>query len=61
MKPFTRLASIIFGIMCIAHILRLIMQFQIVIGSYVLPIWISFFGVAVTAILSMALWKESKK
>jgi hypothetical protein len=61
MKPFTRLAAIIFGFICLAHITRIIVQFQIVIGSHTIPLWISFFGVAITAILSMALWRESKQ
>jgi hypothetical protein len=61
MKPFTKLASVIFGFLCLAHIIRLITQFQIVIGSHTLPFWISFFAVAFTAIMCMALWRESEK
>ena len=61
MKPFTRLASVIFGLICLAHIARVITQFQIVIGSHTLPLWISFFAIAFTAIMSMALWRESAR
>ena len=28
-KPFTFIAAIIFGIMCLAHILRLFVKFQV--------------------------------
>jgi hypothetical protein len=60
MKPFTRIASFIFGIICLLHIVRLLTQGVLIIGTWEAPVWISFFGVAITAILCIGLWRESK-
>jgi hypothetical protein len=61
MKPFTRIASVIFGIISLLHLLRLIYQVEIVIGSYQLPLWINAAGIIVTVILSIGLWKEANR
>lgn len=60
MNQFTKIASVIFGIIALLHLLRLIYTIEIVVGNYQLPIWISAVGLVVTIILSIGLWKESK-
>lgn len=60
MNQFTKIASVIFGIIALLHLLRLIYTIEIVVGNYQLPIWISTVGLVVTIILSIGLWKESK-
>ncbi len=60
MKPFTKVASVIFGIIALLHLLRIVYNVVIVIGSYQLPLWISAGGFIVTAILCFGLWRESK-
>ena len=59
MKPFTRIASVIFGIIALLHLLRVIYCVGIVIGSFQLPLWLSAGGFFVTAILSVGLWREA--
>ena len=61
MKPFTRIASVIFGIIALLHLLRLICHVGIVVGSIELPFVVSIGGFVVTAILSFGLWKEANK
>ena len=61
MKPFTRIASVIFGIIALLHLLRLIYGIGVVIGSFQFPMWISFGGFIATAVLSAGLWKEANK
>jgi len=61
MKPFTAIASVIFGIIALLHLLRLIISAEIVVAGFQLPIWISLGGLIVTAILSFGLWKEANR
>jgi hypothetical protein len=61
MKTFTRIASVIFGIITLLHLLRLMYQVEIVIGRTQLPLWISMGGFIVTLILSIGLWKEANR
>jgi len=60
MKPFTTLAAIIFAIMALVHLYRLLRPFELVIGGWTAPLWISFVGVAVPALLAIMLWRESR-
>lgn len=61
MKPFTKIASVIFGVITLLHLLRLMFGIGIVIGSFQVPLWISAGGFIVTAVLSIGLWKEADK
>ncbi len=61
MKPFTRIASFIFGIIALLHLLRLIFSIEVVVGCFQFPLWISIGGLIVTTILSVGLWKEANK
>jgi hypothetical protein len=61
MKPFTRITSVIFGIIALLHLLRLMYHLEIVVGTFQVPIWISIGGFFVTAILSIGLWKEANR
>jgi len=60
MKPFTKIASLIFGLIAVCHLVRLFVQFQVVIGSYVLPMWISVPGIIIAGMISWGLWRESR-
>jgi len=62
MNLFTKIASVIFGIIALLHLLRLIFSYpEIVVGGFHVPLWISMIGFVVTATLSFGLWKEAKK
>ena len=62
MKPFTKIASIIFGIIALLHLLRItFFQIEVFIGEFQLPLWVSIAGFVVTFILCIALWKESNR
>ena len=60
MKPFTRIGSIVFAIVALAHLLRLLFGSEIVIAGWVAPMWISWVGLIVPGLLSLMLWYESK-
>ena len=54
-----RAASVIFGILAVAHIVRLINQTQVTLGSYTIPIGLSWIALIVAAILCIWMWRLS--
>jgi hypothetical protein len=56
-----RLASLIFGIMCLAHAWRLFAKFDIRLGTHNVPMSLSVVAVIVAGTLSIWLWKLSNK
>jgi hypothetical protein len=61
MKPFTTLAALIFALMALVHLYRLIRPFEVIIGSWTLPLWVSGVGVAIPGLLAFMLWRESRR
>ena len=60
-RPFTFIASIIFAVMAIVHVIRLFTYFQIVAGSHVIPMWVSWLGVVIPGILAWGTYRESRR
>ena len=60
MKPFSALGSIVFGIVALAHLLRAVLAWTIVIEDHVLAMWPSWAAFVVGGILCAGLWRESK-
>lgn len=60
-KPFTLIAATLFLIMALLHLLRLFTNFQIVLGSHVMPQWISIAGLLIAALLSWGLFREARR
>jgi Mn2+/Fe2+ NRAMP family transporter len=60
MKPFTRIASFILALVALIHLVRVLMNTQVMIGSFETPLWVSILGFIVAALLSIGLWRESK-
>jgi hypothetical protein len=52
-----RVASIVFGIFGIGHLLRLINQAQVTVGQYTIPIGVSWIALIVAVILCVWLWR----
>ena len=59
MKPFSRIAAIIFGIIGFLHLLRLITNFPVLLGNYEVPVWLSGVGLVIALVFCIGLWKES--
>ena len=60
-RPFTMIAAIIFLAMALAHAYRLATHFQIVIGSHVLPMSLSWIAMLVTALLAVMLFRDARR
>lgn len=60
-RPFTLIAAAIFALMALAHLLRLFIHFQVVVGNHVLPQWLSIVAIVVTGALAYGLYRESRR
>jgi len=58
-KTGLRVASIIFGIFAIGHLLRLLKQTPVMVGSHQIPMGVSWIALIVAAILCLWLWRLS--
>jgi len=54
-----RVASVIFGIFALGHLLRLINQAQVTVGTLTIPMGVSWVALIVAAILCVWLWRLS--
>ena len=59
-RPFTLISAMVFFAVALAHVLRIMMRFQRVIGSHHVPLWVSYFGVVIPGFLAIALLRERK-
>jgi hypothetical protein len=59
-KPFTMIAVLIFALMALLHIYRLVTHFQIILGSHVIPMWVSYVGVVVAGGLALMVYRENR-
>lgn len=54
-----RVAGTIFGLMSLAHLGRIVLQLQIEICGYEVPLWLNGVGLLITAFLCAWLWRLS--
>jgi uncharacterized membrane protein YecN with MAPEG domain len=54
-----RVASVIFGIFAIGHLLRLIKHAQVTVGSHTIPMGLSWVALIIAAILCIWFWRLS--
>jgi hypothetical protein len=54
-----RVASIIFGIFAIGHLIRLIKQAPVTVGTMAIPMGVSWIALIIAAILCIWLWRLS--
>ena len=54
-KVWLRVAATIFAIMALVHFLRLIFRFDFIIGSWEVPLWVSFVAFIIIGFLAIKL------
>lgn len=59
-KMYIKLTGTIFSIVAILHLLRLIFGWEVIMGNWQIPIWVSFVGVGVSGFLAYIAFKLSK-
>ena len=58
-RPFTLLAALIFALMALSYAYRLFTDFQFVLGSHVIPMWVSYFGIIIPGLLAIMLYRKA--
>jgi hypothetical protein len=59
MKPATLVAVVVFGLVAVAHLLRLVFQTEVLVGGAAVPMWVSVVGLIVAGALALALPREA--
>jgi tetrahydromethanopterin S-methyltransferase subunit E len=54
-----RLAGIIFGLVCLAHLWRLVAHTNVMIGHHHVPMWPSVLGLIVAGVMSIWMFRLS--
>jgi hypothetical protein len=60
-RPFTLIAAILFGLAALLHAYRIATHFQVILGSHMIAQGLSWVAVAVAAVLSYGLFRESRR
>jgi uncharacterized membrane protein YecN with MAPEG domain len=60
-KTGLRVASVLFGIFAIAHVVRLIKQAQVTVGTHTIPMALSWIALVVAAILCIWFWRLASR
>ena len=61
MKPATMVTVLFLAMVAVAHLVRLVLRVEVIIGGTVMPLWVSVIACVVPAALAVALWWESGK
>ena len=61
MKPFTVFAAVVFFIIAVAHLIRVVLQVPVVVGTITIPLWPSMVAFVILLILGIMLLREGKK
>lgn len=67
MKPFTTAAVVVFTLVASLHLMRIVMGWKVIIGESVMalggtaiPMWVSYLGAVIPAVLAVMVWRESR-
>ena len=55
-----RVAGTVFGLMCLAQLLRLVTRAEVLVAGHQMPLWPSALAVVIAGGLSLWLWKLSR-
>lgn len=60
MKPFTSIAVALFALIAVAHMLRLVLSWEVIVAGFAIPVWWSFGGIVVAGGLALMVWREAR-
>lgn len=61
MKPFTKIAAVFMGFLCVAHLVRFLGALEVTCAGIRVPVWPSVVAAALLGGLSVMVWKESRR
>lgn len=59
MKTGSMLAIVLFALVALAHLVRVILGWEVTVAGEIIPQWVSVIGVLVPGTLASMLWKEA--
>jgi hypothetical protein len=60
-KPFSVIASVIFGLVALGQLLRLLLGWEVVVHGFSIPLWASAIAFLVAAGLAVMVWREARR
>ncbi len=60
-KPFTTVAVAMFATIALVHLLRLIFGWEVTVSGMIVPAWVSWPGMVITAGLALMLHREARR
>lgn len=60
MKPVDAITTFLLTAIAAAHALRLVFGVELIVGSTVMPMWVSVLGALVPGSLAILLWREHR-
>jgi hypothetical protein len=60
MKPATLIACVFLLIVALAHLLRLVLGVAVTVGTFAVPMWMSFVATLFPAALALWIWREHR-
>ncbi len=58
MKTFTLIAIVVFVLIAIMHVLRLLLDWYVVVAGVSIPMWVSLLGLLIAGGLAVMVWRE---
>jgi hypothetical protein len=59
MKPFTRVAVVVFSLVALLQLLRVALGWDVTVGGILIPSWASVIACVVAATLAFMVWRET--
>jgi hypothetical protein len=60
-KPLFVISGLLFGIISVLHLLRLFYRFEVLVGGWVFPHWVSYFAFPLFGLLSFLNWRAARQ
>ena len=60
-KPASLTVVVLLSLVSIAHLLRLVLDVEVIVGGMNIPMWVSVFGCLIPIVVALALWRESRR
>jgi hypothetical protein len=61
MKPAAMTATIMLGLVALAHLLRILCRLEVTVGGRPIPMWLSGAACVVAGGVALMLWRESRR
>jgi len=61
MKPFSRIAALVLGLVALLQLLRVSLGWSVVINGLAIPLWASAVACLVAAVLAVMVWREAHR